>query len=180
MCDWESSENQTAIREHVGLLSRGCSCSSATACSTRRCSCVKKGSRCGPGCRCKNCSNSINTVASIPGTQQHIPVELHEIEQEKLLHDELLRMGYGEEVVVEGNLMKRTTIWRKTVMKVKTKKSPTVLTLDYCISIVLYCSFSHFSCLPISFLYLAYCHALAITLVSATSYSSLFCLYYRR
>ena len=28
-----------------------------------------------PGCRCKNCSNSINTVASIPGTQQ-----LHEIE----------------------------------------------------------------------------------------------------
>ena len=33
VCDWESSENQTAIRERVGLLFRGCSCSSATACS---------------------------------------------------------------------------------------------------------------------------------------------------
>ena len=102
VCDWVSSENQTAIRERVALLFRGCSCSSTTACSTRSCSCVKKGSRCGPGCRCKNCSTSINTVASIPGTQQHNPVELHDIEQEELLHDELLRMEYGEEVVVEG------------------------------------------------------------------------------
>ena len=50
VCDWESSENQPLIWEHVGLLLRGCSCSSATACSTCHCSCVKKG-RCGPGCR---------------------------------------------------------------------------------------------------------------------------------
>ena len=35
VCDWESSENQTAIRERVGILFRGCSCSSTTACSTR-------------------------------------------------------------------------------------------------------------------------------------------------
>ena len=42
-CDWESAENQTAVRERVGLLFRGCSCSSVTACSSRRCSCVKKG-----------------------------------------------------------------------------------------------------------------------------------------
>ena len=89
MCDWESSENRRAIRERVGLLFRGCSCSSATACSTRHCSCVKKGCRCGPGCRCKNCSN---TVANVPGTQQHNTVELLEVEQEELLHDELLRM----------------------------------------------------------------------------------------
>ena len=101
VCDWESIENQTAIREHVGLLFRGCSCSSATAYSTCCCSCVKKGCRCGPGCRCKNCSN--NAVANVPGTQQHSPVEIHvhELEQEELLHDELLRMEYGEEVVVE-------------------------------------------------------------------------------
>ena len=87
MCDWESSENQTAIRERVGLLLRGCSCSSATACSTHHCSCVKKGSRCSLGCRCKNCGN---TVANAPGTQQHSPVELLEVEQVELLHDELL------------------------------------------------------------------------------------------
>ena len=76
ICDWESSENRTAIREHVGLLFRSCSCSSATACSTHHRSCVKKSSRCGPGCRCKNCSN---TVANVPGTQQHSPVELLQV-----------------------------------------------------------------------------------------------------
>ena len=27
-CDWESDENQTAIRERIGLLFRGCSCTS--------------------------------------------------------------------------------------------------------------------------------------------------------
>ncbi len=99
-CDWESNENQTAIRERIGLLFRGCSCSSTTACSTRRCSCVKKGSRCGPGCRCKNCNNTVNVIASAPGTQ-HCPVELLEVEQEELLQDSLLRMEYDEEVVRE-------------------------------------------------------------------------------
>ena len=88
VCDWESSENQTG--------------SSITAYSTCHCSCVKKGSRCGPGCRCKNCSNSVNTVANIPGTQQHSQVGLHEIEHEDLLHYELLKIEYGEEVIVEG------------------------------------------------------------------------------
>ena len=102
-CDWESDENQTAVRERVGLLFRGCSCSSVTACSTRRCGCVKKGSKCGPGCRCKNCSNTVNVVTSAPGTQQHNPVELLEVEQEELLHDDLLRMEYGEECVGEEN-----------------------------------------------------------------------------
>ena len=101
-CDWESDENQTAVSEQVGLLFRGCSCCSVTACSTRHCSCVKKGSKCGPGCRCKNCSNSVNSnfVASVPGTQQHSPVELLEVEQEELLQDELLRREYGEEWVM--------------------------------------------------------------------------------
>ena len=98
-CDWESEENQTAVRERIGLLFRGCSCSSVTACSICRCGCVKKGSKCGPGCRCKNCSNTGNVVASAPGTQLHSPVELLEVEQEELLHDELLRREYGEECV---------------------------------------------------------------------------------
>ena len=102
VCDWESSENETGIREHVALLFRSCSGSSITAYSTCHCSCVKKGSRCGPGCRCKNCCNSINTVANTPSMQQHSQVGLHEIEHEDLLHYELLRMEYGEEVIVGG------------------------------------------------------------------------------
>ena len=77
-CDWESVEDQ--VRERVGLLFRGCSCSSVTKCSTSRCSCVKKGVKCGPGCRCINCSNSVIAVATTPGTQQENPIELVEVE----------------------------------------------------------------------------------------------------
>jgi len=39
-------------------------------------------------------------VASAPGTQQHSPVELLEVEQKELLQDELLRREYGEEWVM--------------------------------------------------------------------------------
>ena len=94
--------NQVAIRGRVGLLFRGCSCSSVTARSTRRCSCVKKGVKCGHGCRCKNCSNSVIPVASAPGTQQESPIELVEVEEEELLHDSVLRDAYGEECVQGG------------------------------------------------------------------------------
>ena len=91
-CDWESVENREAVRQQVGLLFRGCSCSSVTACSTRRCSCVKKGNKCGPGCRCKNCGNT----PSGTGTQQQSSDALVEIEEEELLHDDSLRREYGE------------------------------------------------------------------------------------
>ena len=33
-CDWDSVENREAVRYQLGLLFRGCSCSSVTACST--------------------------------------------------------------------------------------------------------------------------------------------------
>ena len=88
-CDWESVGNREAVRQQVRLLFRGCSCSSVTACSTRRCSCFKKGNKCGPGCRCKNCSNT----PSPTGTQQQSSDELIEIEEEELLHDDSLRGG---------------------------------------------------------------------------------------
>ena len=91
-CDWESVENREAVRQQLGLLFRGCSCSSVTACSTRRCSCVKKGNKCGPGCRCKNCGNT----PSATGTQQRSSNALVEIEVEELLHDDSLRREYGE------------------------------------------------------------------------------------
>ena len=99
-CDWESAENQTAVRERVGLLFRGCSCSSVTACSSRRCSCVKKGIKCGPGCRCRNCSNAVSAAASAAWTQQQSIIE---IEQEELQHDDSLRRECGEEWVPEEN-----------------------------------------------------------------------------
>ena len=44
---------------------------------------------------CKNCSGNVSAK------QQHSPAELLEVEQGELLHDELLRMEYGEEVVIK-------------------------------------------------------------------------------
>ena len=91
-CDWESVKNREAVRQQVGLLFQRCSCSSVITCSTRRCSCVKKGNKCGAGCGCKNCSNT----PSVTGTQQQSSDELAE---EELLHDDSLRRKYGEECV---------------------------------------------------------------------------------
>lgn len=57
---------------------------------------MKKGSKCGPGCLCKNCSNSVSSnIASAQATQRHSPIELLEVEQEELLKDELLKTEYG-------------------------------------------------------------------------------------
>ena len=92
------------------LLFRGCSCSSVTECSTRRYDCVKKGNKCGPGCRCKNCSNT----PSATGTQQQSSDALVEIEEE-LLHDNSLRRKYGEVCVSDETVVVRTppsTIWK--------------------------------------------------------------------
>ena len=39
---WESDENQSIVRhQRVSLLLRGCSCASVTACTSKRCGCVK-------------------------------------------------------------------------------------------------------------------------------------------
>ena len=99
-CDWDSDENRDAVSEWVGILFRGCSCASVTACSTRQCGCVKKNVKCGPGCRCKHCGNSL-VATSTPGTQQQIPIELLEMEQEELLQDNVVRRNYAQRCVGE-------------------------------------------------------------------------------
>ena len=101
-CDWESFQNQAAVRERVGLLFRGCSCSSVTACSTRRCSCMKKGVKCGPGCRCRNCSNA-PSAPSATTSAAHLQVDVLELEEEELVQDDFLRRECGEELVIEDN-----------------------------------------------------------------------------
>ena len=83
------------------MLFQGCSCSIGTGCNTRRCSCVSKGIKCVPGCRCKNCSNAVNTAASAAPTPQQCTDYILEIEQEELLHDDSLRRACGEELVRE-------------------------------------------------------------------------------
>ena len=98
-CDWESPQNQAAVRERVGLLFRGCSCSSVAACSTRRYSCMKKGVKCGPGCRCRNCSNAPSATTSAV----HLQVDVLQLKEEELVQDDFLRRECGEELVIEDN-----------------------------------------------------------------------------
>ena len=70
------------MKHQLGLLLRDCTCSSVTACSTRRCSCFKKGDNCSPGCKCNNCANTPNAT----GTQQQNKESLPELVEKELVH----------------------------------------------------------------------------------------------
>ena len=97
-CDWESEDNMKSVRDRVGLLFKGCSCSSVNACTNRRCGCVKNGSNCGPGCRCKNCGNLPATDSLAPSSSDTVVVEdeLIELEEEELQQNDELRLQYRE------------------------------------------------------------------------------------
>ena len=58
--DWDSSENQEAIKGRVLLFTKGCKCK--TGCATGRCACKKKGHNCTEGCSCLNCLNLPNAT----------------------------------------------------------------------------------------------------------------------
>ena len=60
--DWDSLENQTAVRDRVFLLTKGCKCK--TGCTTGRCGCNRKGLTCSEGCSCLHCLNLPNMVTS--------------------------------------------------------------------------------------------------------------------
>ena len=54
--DWEDSNVQAKIRKNIEYLVKGCSCKMG--CKTQACGCRKKGSVCGPSCKCHNCANT--------------------------------------------------------------------------------------------------------------------------
>ena len=83
----------------------------------QQCVCVKKGFKCGLGCRCKNCGN---IDSGTPGTQQQPTLtKIHEVEEEELLHESLLRKVHGDELVEDDDndllffLMSQMHGWRK-------------------------------------------------------------------
>lgn len=59
---------------------------------------MKKGSKCGPGCNCKNCNNMTTDL----GAQQPSNTELDELEQEEVLHDEDMWREHGEQCVYDS------------------------------------------------------------------------------
>jgi len=56
---WDTPENMQKVKQRVRLLMNGCGCKSG--CRTRRCSCKKRNSVCGAGCRCVHCENTENS-----------------------------------------------------------------------------------------------------------------------
>ena len=75
--EWDSKENQIAVTERVGLLTKGCKC--RTGCVTGRCGCKRKGQTCSEGCECLHCMN-------LPGTstkEQHEASDAAELENEE-------------------------------------------------------------------------------------------------
>ena len=91
-CDSESVQNRESVKHQLGLLFQG---SSVTACSTRRCSCVQKGNKCGSGCRCKSCAITPNATATQQQNAESL-IMLVEMEGEKLVHDNSLRREFSE------------------------------------------------------------------------------------
>nr|XP_054755303.1 uncharacterized protein LOC129261272 [Lytechinus pictus] len=60
-CKWDSQENIDKIKSNVIYLTRGCACAKSK-CATNICKCKKEKKYCGPGCRCKQCTNIEHTV----------------------------------------------------------------------------------------------------------------------
>ena len=61
---WDTDENIDKIKANVLYLTRGCSCAK-NKCINRQCKCKKANNLCGPGCRCKNCQNTLRVLPSI-------------------------------------------------------------------------------------------------------------------
>ncbi len=54
--EWDTTQNIERIHNRLQALTKGCKC--ATGCSTKRCSCRKRGNTCSAGCECTNCCNT--------------------------------------------------------------------------------------------------------------------------
>ena len=82
--DWDSKENMEQIRDRVKHLLKGCGCK--TRCNNKRCSCVKDGRHCGPGCSCCNCENT-----------QYMTISSEmDVEEEEVQEDNIVREDYRQ------------------------------------------------------------------------------------
>ena len=78
-------ENMEQIRDCVYHLLKVCRCK--TGCNNKRCSCVKDGRHCEPGCSCCNCENT-----------QHMTTSSEmDVEEEKVQEANSLREGMCQE-----------------------------------------------------------------------------------
>ena len=58
--DWEDTKKQDEIIQSIDLVLHQCKC--IKGCATAICGCQKKGSYCGPGCYCTDCTDYQNIL----------------------------------------------------------------------------------------------------------------------
>ena len=92
--DWDDPLNVAEVRQHVQLLLCGCSCKKG--CATRRCSCLKAEQKCGSGCSCCNCENTVNALIHVA---LEVEIETAGIETDEMEADEAQRQQYFNEIV---------------------------------------------------------------------------------
>lgn len=68
---WDTPENIARKLDQLHSVFNGCKCK--TGCTTRRCKCNKENNRCGPGCNCLNCSNTM--TAHHEGAVEELEIE---------------------------------------------------------------------------------------------------------
>ena len=86
--DWECPEIQSQVQHTINFLLKGCTCKRG--CQTSRCGCRKQGNRCGPGCRCQNCSNSLPTTQRTPEEESEDNSESSTSEDEEEIQTEII------------------------------------------------------------------------------------------
>jgi len=88
--DWDSTENITAVKKRVLLLTKGCKCK--TGCTTGRCGCKRKGQNCSEGCSCLHCSNlpasSDREKQTLQDTAE-LEMEENEVQGDEDINDEI-------------------------------------------------------------------------------------------
>ena len=107
--DWDDATNMEQVRKAVQLLLKGCSCKKG--CKTRRCGCLKDGRKCGPGCSCSNCENSLTGTA--PTAREEID---DEVETEEMQEDQALRDQYASYLVDDNECDEVTCLMNLTMM----------------------------------------------------------------
>lgn len=83
--DWEDPEVQKSITTNVLFLLSGCTCKKG--CTSARCGCRRKGSFCGPGCRCCNCTNLFSSQPQTVERESSSSDESSEELEEEIITD---------------------------------------------------------------------------------------------
>ena len=92
--DRDDPSNFKQVKGSVHILLRACGCKKG--CTTIRCSCIKVGTKCGPGCKCTD-------FQSTPSARSQSSEPDNDVELQELQDDQSVRQAYSMELVDDMN-----------------------------------------------------------------------------